>query len=290
MADGPRAFFLPAADGQRYCIYHAAQGVTRGMVLQAAPFAEELNKTRRMAALQARALAAAGHAVLQIDLLGCGDSSGDFGDARWPLWIQDLLLAHRWLAGTLAAHGALPLWIWGIRAGCLLAADAARALDQPCHLLFWQPSFADGTMQLQQFLRLRLAADMLAAPDDAGRARGAMDALRRQLAAGETLQVAGYALHPDLAAGLQASRLVPPPAGGTARQLVWMEVGSAAQAALSPFGKRTLSLWQQAGWQVEGLVAQGPAFWQSAEIKEAPALLEATVAALAQPSAETMPA
>lgn len=288
-AAGPLAFFLPMADGQRYCIYHAAHGVVRGVVLQAAPFAEELNKTRRMAALQARALASAGYAVLQIDLLGCGDSSGDFGHARWSLWIQDLLQARKWLADTDAAHHGLPLWIWGIRAGCLLAADTARLLNEPCHLLFWQPSFTEGVMQLQQFLRLRLAADMLSAPDGAGRARGAMDALRRQLADGETLHVAGYALHPELAAELHASRLAPPAVRGVTQRLVWLEVASAAQAGLSPVGKRTLLEWQQAGWRTEGLTIQGPAFWQSSEIKEAPALLVATLTALTRSVAEPAP-
>ncbi|MBK8384562.1 MAG: hypothetical protein IPL11_02315 [Candidatus Accumulibacter sp.] len=41
------------------------------------------NKSWRIVPLQARALATAGYAVLQIDLMGCGDSSGDFGDATW---------------------------------------------------------------------------------------------------------------------------------------------------------------------------------------------------------------
>ena len=44
---------------------------------QVKAWAEEMNKARRMAALQARLLAENGYAVLQIDLHGCGDSSGD---------------------------------------------------------------------------------------------------------------------------------------------------------------------------------------------------------------------
>ncbi len=52
-----------------------------------------MNKSRRMAALQARAFAAMGFGVLQIDLFGCGDSSGDFSDARWDIWKQDLAIA-----------------------------------------------------------------------------------------------------------------------------------------------------------------------------------------------------
>lgn len=277
---GPEAFFLPGLHGPRYCLFHPAHGVPRGLVLHVHPFAEELNKTRRMAALQARALAGAGFAVLQIDLLGCGDSAGDFCDARWDTWIQDLLQACGWLTDADPRHAALPLWLWGVRAGSLLAADAARALDRPCHLLLWQPAFADGAAQLQQFLRLRLAADMLAAPDAAGRSNGAMEALRQQLAQGKTLQIAGYALHPALAAGLKASRLFPPPLRENDRRLVWLETTTATPPSLSPLGTRTLELWRQAGWQTYGEAVHGPAFWQSAEMEEAPLLLSATTTAL----------
>jgi alpha-beta hydrolase superfamily lysophospholipase len=66
------AFFLPAASGQRFCLFHQPDSLTaaRGAVVYVHPFAEEMNKSRRMAALQAKALAAAGYAVLQIDLHG----------------------------------------------------------------------------------------------------------------------------------------------------------------------------------------------------------------------------
>ena len=91
----PEAFFLSVDGGrlgQRFCLFHPAQGgVPKGCVLNIHPFAEEMNKSRRMAALQARALAKAGYAVLQIDLFGCGDSSGDFGDASWQDWVGDVV-------------------------------------------------------------------------------------------------------------------------------------------------------------------------------------------------------
>jgi alpha/beta superfamily hydrolase len=80
------AFFLDTPDGPRYCQLHAPQGgPLQGLILCIHPFAEEMNKSRRMAALQSRALAEAGYTVLQIDLHGCGDSAGDFGEASWPL-------------------------------------------------------------------------------------------------------------------------------------------------------------------------------------------------------------
>lgn len=277
-----QAFFLPVGDSQRYCIYHPPQGALRHLVVYVHPFAEELNKTRRMAALQARRLAACGDAVLQIDLLGCGDSAGDFADASWQAWLDDVQAASRWLRQQHRLENA-ELWLWGLRAGSLLVADAARHMDTPCHLLFWQP-IADGALQLQQFLRLRLAADMLTQADPQARqARGAMDALRKSLQQGQSLEIAGYTLSPALAAGLQASRLSPAPARGpSARRLVWLESASGNAPGLSPAGSRTLEHWRDAGWHVHGAATAGPAFWQSAELEEAPALLDATVQALAQ--------
>src|SRR5436190_24333737 len=100
MAEGAgfEVFFLPAEPGARFALFHPARGpVVRGGILYVHPFAEEMNKSRRMAAQQIRAFTQCGYAVLQIDLYGCGDSSGDFGDARWDIWKSDLALAVTWL-------------------------------------------------------------------------------------------------------------------------------------------------------------------------------------------------
>ena len=65
------AFFLPVGGGQRFCIFHRPHGAeARAALIFLHPFGEEMNKSRRMAALQARALAAAGYAVL------CGEDDG----------------------------------------------------------------------------------------------------------------------------------------------------------------------------------------------------------------------
>ena len=46
----PDIFFLPRNGGQRLCIYHAARGPSvRGALVYIHPWAEEMNKSRRMA-------------------------------------------------------------------------------------------------------------------------------------------------------------------------------------------------------------------------------------------------
>lgn len=287
MSVQPEAFFLPAdsaGSGQRFCLFHPARGdVIRGLVLYIHPFAEEMNKARRMAALQARALAQAGYAVLQIDLLGCGDSSGDFGDATWQSWVNDVVQGCHWLRNKSNAHsadsGQAPLWLWGLRAGCLLAVEAAHRLDEHCNFLFWQPPSA-GKPMLQQFLRLKVAGDMLG-----GQAKGIMESMRQQLAEGSPVEIAGYLLSPGLASGLAQAPLAPHANPDPAQRIEWMELSTREDASLIPISVKTIGQWQQAGFVVNSHVVRGPAFWQTAEIEDAPALIAATTAALSSPPA-----
>lgn len=269
------AFFRPAGSGQRLYLHHApAPGsACRGAVLFVHPFADEMNKARRMAALQSRALAAAGYAVLQPDLLGCGDSSGDFGDASWDDWLTDLVDAAHWL---LERHAA-PLWLWGLRAGALLACAAAPRLPVRPDFIFWQPA-PSGELLLQQFLRLRAAAEMLAA----GGSKGIVDGLRRELAAGQPVDVAGYRLNPALARGLDLASLAPPPTG--AARVAWFELQPQGGGEFSPAAASVLRAWRQAGARVHAEIVTGPAFWQTTEIEDAPALIEATLRAMEEPA------
>jgi len=131
-------FFLNTDRGERFCLYHAPDGAQkyRGAFLYVHPFAEEMNKSRRMAVLQAKALADAGFGVLQIDLFGCGDSNGDFADARWDIWKDDLAAASQWLQER---SGQIP-GLWGLRLGALLALDFAIASkNEHGSIILWQP-------------------------------------------------------------------------------------------------------------------------------------------------------
>lgn len=263
--------------GRRFVVHHQPlEGAARGLVLYVHPFAEEMNKSRRMAALQSRALAQQGYAVLQLDLLGCGDSDGDFGDATWDQWVDDVVAGAAWLR---ARHGDAgrtgtdppPLWLWGLRAGALLVTEAAAHIDGPRHVLLWQPAIA-GKAVLQQFLRLKAASELLA-----GQAKGVIEQLRSELAAGKAVEVAGYTLNPDLCRGLERAELQPPAGPG---RLEWLELQPRDGAALSPVASGAVAAWRAAGWTARAEVVAGPAFWQTTEIEDAPALLTATSAAL----------
>jgi exosortase A-associated hydrolase 2 len=262
------AFFLPRGAGERFCVFYAARGTPIGSVLYLHPFADEMNKSRRMAALQARAFAALGYAVLQMDLLGCGESSGDFADARWPRWKDDVQTASEWLS----RHTGGPIHLWGLRLGALLAADCAREHDASfASLLMWQPVIS-GAQLMTQFLRLRLTSQMLSG----AAARSGPEQLRAQLAAGTSLEIGGYELTPELAADIDRLDLATlAPKNIPAR---WFEVS--ADATPSPAMRRAAQAWQAAGAEMDLLAIHGERFWDSVEICQCPELIAATSNAL----------
>lgn len=264
-----RVFFLPADSGQRFCIFHAARGGrARGAIIYLHPLAEEMNKARRMAAVQARAMADAGFDVLQIDLLGCGDSSGDFSDATWSAWRQDVLLAYRWLR----THSQAPLTLWGLRAGGLLAASAAVDLPEKANFIFWQP-VTSGKQHWQQFMRLKMAGELVA-----GQAKGVAERLRQQVAAGQCVEIAGYTVSPDLVEGLEKAELQL--AADRCGRIAWLEIANREDSTLAPASQKRIEQWQAAGCQVDASLVRAPSFWQTVEIEDAPALVTATLAAL----------
>ena len=264
------AFFLDGPRGERFCLYHAPQGACRGALVYVHPFAEEMNKSRRMAAMAARALAATGYGVLQIDLHGCGDSDGEFGEARWEHWQDDLAVASTWLA----QRSAQPVGLWGLRLGALLALDYARSAREPvAQLVLWQPVL-QGAAFMTQFLRLRVAGAML---NDAAEGTGGTRELRAALQAGQALEVAGYLLAPELAAAIDARdalQLAPP------CPVHWIEIVAAEERAFTPVALRVAAEWERQGTAPALHKVAAPPFWSTQEIAQAPKLIDVTCALL----------
>ena len=225
-----------------------------------------MHKSRRMAALQARQLAQAGYAVLQIDLLGCGDSTGDFEDASWENWLACARTAHDWLKQK--TEGDIVLW--GLRLGATLAAQLSSLLPRIAGLVAWQP-VANGESFLNQFLRIRVASEMFA-----DRKTGTKE-LRGQLNVGEAVEVGGYMLAPALASGIDKLRLaqlaIPAP-------VFWLEVSPTPGAQPSPASLKVIDSWVASGVQVSAQTIVGDSFWATQEITECPGLLVETLKAM----------
>ncbi|HEX8615476.1 MAG TPA: hydrolase 2, exosortase A system-associated [Telluria sp.] len=270
---GAEPFFLQTDLGQRFCLFHPPAGARcRGAILYVHPFGDEMNKSRRMAALQARALAAQGYGVLQLDLYGSGDSSGEFADARWDIWKDDLAAGCAWLSARLDA----PLTLWGLRLGVLLALDYAHGARHPiARLVLWQP-VQNGATFLTQFLRLLTANAMLADGGDIKTPGKSTSALRAALLGGETLEVAGYDIAPALAAAIDtvdAARLAP-----LGCPVHWLETAASAERPLTPAVTRLADAWREAGVDLHLQQVTCTPFWSTQEIAESPELLAATSA------------
>jgi exosortase A-associated hydrolase 2 len=257
-------FYLDTGARSLHCVfYKTVSAVEKGAVLYIPPFAEELNKSRRMVALQARALANVGWSVLLLDPSGCGDSAGDFSEASWDAWLEDIAEARRWLSNRCPGK----LWLWGLRLGATLAgASIERDPDDQVSLLLWQPVIS-GKQHLQQFLRIKGAGERVAN----GREGAGTSSLLDELKAGSQIEVAGYDLPPLLALPMADASLLN---GGTTRRVCWIEISSRPENGLSPASQRFFAASALPG--LESKVVGGPAFWQTQEIEELPHLLDAT--------------
>jgi len=260
------AAFVQARSGHRFRMEsRPAHGEPVGTVVFVHGFAEELNKCRRMVALAARRFAQEGWCVVQRDLLGCGDSSGDFADATWQAWVDDVQ------EEVLRADPDRPACLWCLRGGALLAAPGL-AVRPDLHLLLWQP-VVSGDQHLRQYLRLHAGARIVGS----SKTEGTASPLER-LNAGAEVEVGGYRIGPSLARGMRAATFdVPPTFRG---RTVWMEVTSQPEDGLGPSSARLIDDLRRRHVDVESAVVVGAPFWQTQEIGVCEDLIDRTAAML----------
>jgi exosortase A-associated hydrolase 2 len=266
--------YLPTPRGARFAASWRPPGPARATVLVVPPFAEELNKSRRLLALAATALAGAGWRVCLPDLGGTGDSEGELAAARVGDWSADLAA----VAADCAADGAPVRGLLAVRLGGALATAALPLLPDVATLVAWQP-VVSGQQHLTQFLRLRVAGNLVGG---GGPGTVTVASLRAALAGGETLEVAGYPLAAPLAADLDALRFAPPD-GGRLPDLHWLEVATAEPPAPGPLAADQVARWVARGGRATATAVTGDPFWSTVEITVVPALVAATVAAFGSP-------
>lgn len=265
----PKPFFLPCANGRLFCVYHEPTSETEqwGNVLVVPAFNEEMNRCRSMVTIQAQALAKAGVGTLVVDLFGTGESDGEYGEARWDIWIDNIRQCVEWLDASMPG-GCLALL--GIRLGVPLAFEALRYLPKVRALVAWQ-AVTDGKHYLTQFMRMRIAANM----DRTDIPKETTGGMRAQLAAGQRIEVAGYEIAPELARsieGLKLSDLMPPESVSVA----WFEKGTGEEAAISTISQNLVNGWRLAGRRVDIAVFDAPAFWALYDRYLVPELVEKT--------------
>ena len=264
-------FFLPTAGGEiLVTAWLPLESPALEWVLVVPPFAEELNKSRRMLAMLGRKAAAAGRGVLLVDLAGTGDSWGDFRDARYETWLADLAQAARWVE----QQGGSVTAVTGLRFGALLGMEFAAGLPTVRQLLLWQPVLS-GADVLTQFLRLRTAAGLTGGGD----AKETQESLRARLRNGEVVEIAGYELTPELYAAIQDRQLASLMPGRPVR-IDWFHLVRQAGATVPEAIAAAADTLAARGAAVETHALQGDAFWSTAEIAVCDALVAMTVARL----------
>jgi exosortase A-associated hydrolase 2 len=194
-----------------------------------------------------RRLAAEGTGVLSLDLPGCGDSSGDFGEATWENWLSAVSIAHRWLTEK---NGRKP-HIGGLRLGAAIALEAAAHIDVKSILLL-QP-VVRGDEMMTQFLRVRVAFSGLRGQV---REKETTQKLRTRIADGERLEIGGFFLAPELALAIDRIDLAAqlPPIGSP---IHWIETGQ----NIFPHVATTVDQWRATGAGVSLVQAGVKPYW-----------------------------
>lgn len=265
-----RPAFIEGERGKLFALLRKPAQPSPG-VLIVPPFAEEMNKSRHLFTEVAHRLAASGVAVAIVDLFGTGDSEGEFAEADWEVWKSDLAAAANWCA----AQGIQIKAMLGMRLGCALACEMSRETAlalQRC--VFWQPVLS-GSRALDQFLRLRVAASMMQRDG-----KETLASLRSLLRNGGSVCVAGYDVNAKLAAQLDNVSLTQALHHGLGA-VSWIELVRAADALPPKPALDAIAQAQAAGVAVELQTVQGEPFWSAVELGRNPALIERTVAALA---------
>jgi exosortase A-associated hydrolase 2 len=276
----PEPGFIELGNRRLYAVQWRPAGPLRGTVVYVPPFAEELNRCRTLAADAARALAADGWRCVLADLHATGESDGDTAEADWDTWVADTVQLLR----ALGERGGETV-LWGMRTGALIAAEvAAQVPEQVSRLLLWQPVL-DGSLFLNQYLRLRIASQVVHTGNAAGNTTGGTkettDSLRQRLAAGEVLEIGGYPLPGPLAQALSGRKLAAL-AGRVPQPVAWVEVATQAGAPASPASRKLIETWPT---PIRLETVGGQMVWQVHERADAPEMVQATRRLLGQAGA-----
>jgi exosortase A-associated hydrolase 2 len=263
-----RGVFISGAAGRIFVVSHEPSAPVARAVLVVPAFAEEMNKSRRLVHETAEALERAGVWTIAPDLFGTGDSEGEFEEARWNVWIDDLRRTLDWAR----ALGAERFGVLMVRLGTALYRDAEAQLATTFErAVAWQPLLS-GAEALRLLLRTKIMAIRMA-----GGTAPSLEALLQSLLTGaEPMELGGYLVSPQLAAAIQRA------AGAimesrAVREGMSVEIEPAASAARSAATEETAaggSVWTR-------VRIPGERFWLAVEPRPIPALVEATARFLA---------
>jgi len=262
------SFFLTIDGSQRFVLNFMPCGdvqINHTMII-IPPFADEMNKSRQSMSLLARRLAGCGYNVILFDLLGTGDSDGDFGDATWQLWLRDIGEIYVWCKTN--SHQSISFC--AIRTGALLANDFINSMNINIdNLVLWQPVLS-GKNYLIHFLRLKIAADMI----KVGGAKEGTKELIGIINNNQSVEIAGYRLSPELALPLYESSLRNIKIDST--NIYWLETTLGDSLVISLASTKMIDSMTRNGANINVFPVKGAQFWSTQEITIAHEFVSAT--------------
>lgn len=259
--------YIAGASESLLLVSYVPHAAVRGTVLLSPPFAEEMNRSRKQIAVQARALANAGYRVAIVDLFGTGDSGGDFESATLECWALDLAAAAEHLGRD------VPLTLWGVRMGALIAAFARQQHYLAADRWLLCSPVLRGTLFMTQFLRLKILSAMIAGNDKS--AVNLAD-IKARLSDGETVEIAGYPLSAGLYGSLDGLALCDLISVDDTASMGWFEMAAESGAAL-PVAVQNGIKSLQGDRVVSSTTVAGPKYWETAETSTSPELTAAVV-------------
>lgn len=254
-------------EGEKYfTLQFSSREQPKAHIVFVPPFGEEMNRCRALVSGQARQFARSGYSCTLVDFYGTGDSQGELKDASLQVWRRNIHLA----VETLQRELRVPVILWGLRLGAFIAldfaAESALAIDS---LLLWQPVIS-GERYVTQILRQRVAG--LASRDLPPETT---TDIRRRLAQGESIEVAGYAIGGILIADIERLSLAHMTALCPGK-IHWLENVSESGADLAAGTAKAIELLKSLQNDVVVHTFTGPQVWQLHKRDSLPELVSIT--------------
>tara|TARA_R110002049_G_scaffold147342_1_gene310155 strand:+ start:124754 stop:125497 length:744 start_codon:yes stop_codon:yes gene_type:complete len=241
-------------------------GVSQAVIL-VPPFAEEMNRSKKMYVLCARLLANAGIHSLCFDFAGTGDSYGEWGDFDYSDWKQNLIDVYQF-----AKKFASNISLITMRDGGLISLNLVKQNDiniDKCVL--WDP-IDSGEVLIRQLIRMKIA-NAMAGDLKKITTREVLDEIDKS----GFLEVGGYHVSSDLIAAIKAEKIaegIESVLGST--ELHWMTTGKSNGNNALPICLSRLNLADNALEQLKVHSVNDVRFWMQQEVTISPFLLRQT--------------
>jgi pimeloyl-ACP methyl ester carboxylesterase len=212
------------------------------------PLHGEFIRNYRREVLLARALAAAGQAVLRFHYRCSGNSDGDGRDLTFDSMRTDAIAGIDRLRADIPGS---PLTVVGTRWGSLIAASAA-SLYPEASLVLWEPVTTASRFFADAFMSRRVREVRR------GERPPADEELRDRLVAGESVDVVAHRLEPALYRS-SVDRTLDGELGSAVRRVFAAQIGPTA--SVRPDLATLVKRWEEAGLQVEAIGLKGEETW-----------------------------